>query len=70
MALGFEASAGGWGLTLGWSRTWARRRASGATTLSLDNPFSAGDRLVPVGVYDGSIDQVGIMIDAELDAPD
>jgi hypothetical protein len=69
MALGFEASAGGWGLTVGWSRTWAVKRST-TTALALDNPFSAGDRLVPEGTYDGSIDQVGILIDAEWDAPD
>ncbi len=69
MALGLEASAGGWGLTLGWSRTWANAQEA-ATTLSLDNPFSTGDRAVPVGRYGGSIDQIGILIDAEFDAPD
>lgn len=69
MALGLETSAGGFTLTLGWSRTWGRRQKTD-TVLALDNPFAAGDRLAPLGVYDGSIDQVGIMIDAELDAPD
>lgn len=69
LALGLEGSAGGWGVTLGWSRTWAvERRAE--TALRLDNPFGAGDRLAPVGTYDGSIDQVGILLDAEWDAPD
>ena len=68
-ALGLEGSAGGFTLTAGWSRTWARSRRSD-TVLSLDNPFNAGDGLVPRGIYDGSIDQVGILIDAEWDAPE
>ena len=69
LALGVEGSAGGFTFTLGWSRTWATSRRTD-TVLSLDNPFNAGDRLVPVGTYDGSIDQVGILLDAEWDAPD
>lgn len=69
MALGLEVAAGGFTFTAGWSRTWSRRQVS-PTVLALDNPFTAGDRLAPLGVYDGSVDQVGILIDAELDAPD
>jgi hypothetical protein len=67
-ALGIEVSAGGLTLTAGWSRTWSITRSFGSV-LRLDNPFMAGDGPVPRGTFDGSIDQVGIMIDAELDAP-
>ena len=67
--LGLEGTAGGFTFTLGWSRTWAIARRT-ATSLALDNPFATGDRLVPVGTYDGSIDQIGILVDAEWEAPD
>lgn len=69
LALGLEGTGGGFTFTLGWSRTWSRARRPLAT-LALDNPFAAGDRVVPEGRYDGSIDQIGIVIDAEWDAPD
>jgi len=68
VALGLEASTGGFTVTAGWSRTWAVTIRP-ASKLSLDNPFQAGDSALPPGAYDGSIDQLGIMIDAELDAP-
>ncbi len=67
LGLGLEGRAGGFTFTLGWSRTWAKARTVNQTTLALDNPFVSGDRSVPSGVYDGSIDQIGILIDAELD---
>ncbi len=69
LAFGLEAATGGFTVTAGWSRTWSvttRPRSE----LLLDNPFQAGDRTLPPGAYDGSIDQLGIMIDAELDAPE
>jgi hypothetical protein len=68
LAFGLEATTGGFTVTAGWSRTWSWtiRRAS---ELALDNPFEAGDRASPTGAYDGSIDQLGILIDAELEAP-
>jgi hypothetical protein len=68
-AVGLEGTAGGVTLTLGWSRTWsvAERLPS---DLMLDNPFEAGDRQVPIGTYDGSIDQIGILVDVEWDAPE
>lgn len=69
LALGLEGSAGGFTFTLGWSRTWATTRRPD-TALALDNPFGTGERLAPVGTFDGSIDQIGILLDAELDAPD
>lgn len=69
LALGLEGTAGGFTFTLGWSRTWARARRP-IPALALDNPFGAGDRLVPEGRYDGSIDQIGVLVDAEWDAPD
>ncbi|MBA2540785.1 MAG: hypothetical protein H0V17_14190, partial [Deltaproteobacteria bacterium] len=67
LGLGLEGRAGGFTFTLGWSRTWSKSRSVDDTTLALDNPFDGGDRPVPAGVYDGSIDQIGILIDAELD---
>jgi hypothetical protein len=69
LALGLEGAHGGFTFTLGWSRTWsvARREDSG---LRHDNPFAAGDAALATGTYDGSIDQLGILIDAELDAPE
>lgn len=68
LAFGLEATAGGFTLTAGWSRTWSTTIRP-ASELSLDNPFGAGDRALPPGAYDGSIDQLGILLDAELDAP-
>ena len=68
LALGLEATAGGFTVTAGWSRTWATTK-NPASKLALDNPFQAGDQACPRGAYDGSIDQIGILIDAELDAP-
>ncbi len=68
LAFGLEATAGGFTVTAGWSRTWSATIRP-ASELALDNPFQAGDRLCPTGAYDGSIDQLGFMIDAELDAP-
>lgn len=67
-AFGLEASLGGFTVTAGWSRTWSVTIRPDSE-LQLDNPFQAGDRTAPPGAYDGSIDQLGIMIDAELDAP-
>jgi hypothetical protein len=68
-ALGLETTAGGFTVTLGWSRTWWPQTHAQASQLALDNPFLAGDRNVVAGSYGGSSDQVGIVIDAELDAP-
>ena len=68
LGLGIEATAGGVAVTLGWSRTWATTRSI-ATSQRLDNPFQAGDRAVPAGTYDGSVDQIGILVDAEFGSP-
>jgi hypothetical protein len=67
-AFGLEATTGGFTVTAGWSRTWSSTIRP-ASDLMLDNPFQAGDAACPRGAYDGSIDQLGIVIDAELDAP-
>ena len=69
LGLGLEATAGGFTATLGWSRTWASARRGDHSALELDNPFRAGDRRVPDGVYDGSSDQIGILLDVELAEP-
>jgi hypothetical protein len=70
LALGLEGTAGGFTLTLGWSRMWSRSRRVTEPALALDNPFAAGDGTVGHGTYDGSVDQVGILVDAEWDAPE
>jgi hypothetical protein len=66
VALGLEASAGGFTLTFGWSRTWWPRTQAETSDLRLDNPFVAGDTTVMPGSYGGSSDQVGIVVDAEI----
>jgi hypothetical protein len=66
LGLGLEATAGSFTVTLGWSRTWSLATRA-PTALQLDNPFAAGDAAVPAGVYDGSIDQVGLLLEGELD---
>jgi hypothetical protein len=68
LAIGLEATAGGFTVTAGWSRTWATT-IHPTSKLMLDNPFEAGDQACPPGAYDGSIDQIGILIDVEFDAP-
>ncbi|HWO22110.1 MAG TPA: outer membrane protein transport protein [Kofleriaceae bacterium] len=68
VAFGLEATTGGFTVTAGWSRTWSSTIRP-ASELALDNPFQAGDQACPPGAYDGSIDQLGILIDAELEAP-
>jgi len=67
LGLGVEGKTGGFTVTLGWSRTWSSSRRVDQSALSLDNPFAAGDGPVAGGIYDGSVDQIGILIDAELD---
>ncbi|MEJ7597609.1 MAG: hypothetical protein WKG01_06840 [Kofleriaceae bacterium] len=69
VGVGLETTAGGFTVTLGWSRTWASARPGDHSALRLDNPFAAGDRAVPDGVYDGSSDQIGVLIDVELTTP-
>jgi hypothetical protein len=65
LGLGLEAAAGGFTVTLGWSRTWSLATRA-PTELQLDNPFLAGDAPVPSGTYDGSLDQIGILIEGEV----
>ena len=66
LAAGLEGSAGGMLFTFGWSRTWSITTHTDSE-LRLDNPFNAGDRNVASGSYDGSVDQIGILLDVELD---
>ena len=63
--LGLETTAGGTTVTLGWSRTWSPRTMV-SSELALDNPFDGPQGTVPTGSYDGSLDQVGVLIEAEL----
>jgi len=68
IALGIEGTAGGFTYTIGWSRTLSRDKRA-PSELSLDNPFGAGDASVAAGSYDGTADQLGVLLDLELDAP-
>jgi hypothetical protein len=68
-ALGLEASAGGFTISLGWARTWSIARTPSVSDWRYDNPFGAPDGAIPAAHLDGSRDLVGISIDAELDAP-
>jgi hypothetical protein len=63
--LGLEATAGGFTATLGWSRTWSRRTHA-PTALRFDNPFAGGDGPVYPGAYDGTLDQIGVLLEGEL----
>ncbi|HEY6179668.1 MAG TPA: hypothetical protein VIX73_34675, partial [Kofleriaceae bacterium] len=65
VALGLEATAGGVTATLGWSRTWSPE-SHASSALRMDNPFYGVDGPVPAGTYSGQVDQVGVLIDAEL----
>jgi hypothetical protein len=65
LGLGLETTAGGLTVTLGWSRTWAVSTAA-PTELALDNPFMAGDGPVASGTYDGSLDQIGLLLELDL----
>lgn len=70
LAIGLEATAGGVTVTAGWSRTWALAQHADSE-LGLDNPYPRGvSAPVPVGSYDGSVDQIGLLVDAELSATD
>jgi hypothetical protein len=65
LGLGLEATAAGMTVTLGWSRTWSLSTAA-PTALKLDNPFASGDGPVYSGTYDGSLDQIGVLLELEL----
>lgn len=67
LGLGLETAAGGFTVTLGWSRTWSSATRA-PTELQLDNPFFTGDQPVASGSYDGSLDQIGILIEGEIEA--
>jgi hypothetical protein len=65
VALGIEATAGSFTFTLGLSRTFTVQRPEQVTAWTLDNPFHAGNSEVPSGTFQESIDDIGILIDAE-----
>jgi hypothetical protein len=65
LGLGIEAQASGVTATIGWSRTWTPETAPFGD-LRLDSPFLSSDGSVPHGTYGGSVDQVGVLIEAEL----
>ncbi len=67
-AIGIEGSAGGFTYTLGWSRTWAISKGGGER-LTLDNPFGAGDASLKRSSFDATSDQLGFLLDLELDTP-
>ncbi len=69
-AVGLEASAGGFTVTLGWARTWSVRDPEPVTRWRHDNPFGSGDGPIATGTFDGSTDMIGVSIDAELTAPE
>jgi hypothetical protein len=65
LGLGLETTAGSITVTLGWSRTWSQM-TSAASDLRLDSAYPGSDGPVPPGTYGGSIDQVGVLVAAEL----
>lgn len=65
LGLGVEAATSGVTATIGWSRTWTSE-TSPLSALRLDSPFSYSDAAVPHGTYAGSVDQVGVLIEAEI----
>lgn len=67
-ALGIEGTAGAFTYSLGWSRTWATSKGGGEA-LTLDNPFSAGDANLRRARFDSTADQIGFLLDVEIDAP-
>ena len=65
LGLGLETTAGSITATLGWSRTWSPA-VSSVSDLQLDSAFPASNGPAPHGTYTGSIDQVGVLVEAEL----
>jgi hypothetical protein len=65
LGLGLEVMAGGVATTIGWSRTWSPETTA-ASSLQIDSPFPESDGPVPHGRYAGSVDQVGVLIEAEI----
>lgn len=62
-ALGLELVAGGATITLGYARTVAPTVDVPRPAWNLDNPFPGGDRRAFGGRYDGSTDQVGLLVE-------
>jgi hypothetical protein len=67
IGLGLEAATGGFTITLGWGRTWSVKDPEPVSRWQLDNPFGTGDTTIRTGTYDGSVDMIGISIDAEVE---
>lgn len=65
LGLGVEATKDGVTATIGWSRTWTPETAP-LSELRIDSPFPYSDGAVPHGTYAGSVDQVGVLIEAEI----
>ncbi|HEX8109797.1 MAG TPA: hypothetical protein VF516_18830, partial [Kofleriaceae bacterium] len=66
LGLGLEATTGGVTTTIGWSRTWSPE-TSPLSELRLDSPFPySSDGPVLPGKYAGAVDQVGVLIEAEI----
>ncbi|MBC7973877.1 MAG: hypothetical protein H7138_02745, partial [Myxococcales bacterium] len=65
LGFGLEATSGGATVSLGWSRTWSMG-TSAPSELWHDNPFAAGDAHALSGFYDGSVDQIGLLVELEL----
>jgi hypothetical protein len=65
LGLGLEATAGSVTVTLGWSRTWSPA-ITARSSLKVDSPYDNSNSSVPAGSYTGSIDQVGVLVEAEL----
>lgn len=70
LAAGLEATVGGFTVTFGVARTWSVKAPQPSSRWRLDNPFGTGDAEVPYGTYDGSVDMIGLSLDAELWAPE
>ncbi len=65
LGFGLEATSGGATVSLGWSRTWSMATRA-PSELWHDNPFAAGDARALSGLYDGSQDQIGVLVELEL----
>ncbi len=69
VGLGIEANAGGFTITVGVSRSWSGIVDVPNPQWQLDNPFGKGDMAVTAGEFAAVSTQVGILLDAQLDAP-
>jgi hypothetical protein len=71
LGVGLETVTSGFTVMVGWSRTWSLA-ASPTTVLEVDNPFATfmgENSTVYTGTYDGSLDQVGVLLEVELGRP-